>query len=261
MTETSEHAVALHDLEVRYGDTQATDRLNFEVRAGEFVSLIGPSGCGKTSALRAIGGLIAPASGRVEINGGKVTGPQPRDVSFVFQDLALYPWRSARRNVEIALELAGVDRSDRRDRADAALRTVGLSDVADRFPAQLSGGMRQRVALARALVSDAPILLFDEPFAALDEYVRTLLGMELLRLLEQQGRTVIFVTHSLAEAAYLSDRILVMSRRPARIVANIEVPLGRPRRPEVMKRPEFHQLTDELFSYIFGESQLAEPGR
>ena len=182
-------------------------------------------------------------------------GPRPTEVAYVFQDLALYPWRSARRNVEIALEVSGVARGERRRRADEALETVGLLDSAERFPAQLSGGMRQRVALARALVSDAQILLFDEPFAALDEYARTLMGLELLRLLEQHGKTVIFVTHSLSEAAYLSDRVIVMSPRPAHVAAVIEVPLTRPRTPDMNRAAAFHALTDELYVHLYGHDR------
>jgi NitT/TauT family transport system ATP-binding protein len=250
-------AIVLRDVEIRYGDVQATQPLSFSVRPGQFVSLIGPSGCGKSSALRAMGGLLAPASGHVELAGRSVNGPRPDDVAYVFQDLALYPWRSALRNVEIALQLSGVSRNERRDRALAALRTVGLADVAERFPVQLSGGMRQRVALARALVSDAPILLFDEPFAALDEHARMLMGVELLRLIEKHGKTVVFVTHSLSEAAYLSDRVVVMSRRPASIKAIVDIDLPRPRDPECVKSARFHELSDQLFSLLFEEGQSA----
>lgn len=244
-------AVVLDDLNVRYGDVEATRGLSFSIKPGEFVSLIGPSGCGKSSALRAIGGLMSPASGTVQLAGRSVTGPRPDDVAYVFQDLALFPWRTVRGNVETALQLGGVGRSERRERADEALRTVGLDDVSDRYPAQLSGGMRQRVALARALVSDAPILLFDEPFAALDEHARMLMGTELLRVIEQQGKTVIFVTHSLSEAAYLSDRVVVLSQRPAEVKAIIDINIKRPRHPDVMKTPRFHKISDELFSLLF----------
>jgi NitT/TauT family transport system ATP-binding protein len=244
-------AVVLRDVDVRYGDVQATTGLSLAVRPGEFVSLIGPSGCGKSSALRAIGGLMAPTAGEIELAGRPVTGPRPDDIAYVFQDLALFPWRSVRRNVEIALELARAPKGERRERADAALATVGLSDVAERFPAQLSGGMRQRVALARALVSAAPVLLFDEPFAALDEHARMLMGMELLRLIEHHGKTVVFVTHSLSEAAYLSDRVVVLSHRPATVREIVEIDLPRPRTPDLMRSERFHELSDRLFSLLF----------
>jgi NitT/TauT family transport system ATP-binding protein len=244
--------VAVRDLTLRYGSVLAASDLTFDVRAGEFLSLIGPSGCGKSSALRAIGGLLRPASGVVRLDGDEVCRPMPTKVAYVFQDLALFPWRSARRNVEVPLELRGMARRDRRARADELLATVGLADVGDRLPAQLSGGMRQRVAIARALASDADILLLDEPFAALDEQTRLVLGAELLRLLEEQGKTVVFVTHSLHEAAYLSDRIVVMSPRPATIKEVITVPLPRPRASAMVRTREFHELQDRLSGLLLG---------
>lgn len=246
-------AVSLSGVSLSYGSVLAAHDLSFDVGPGEFVSLIGPSGCGKSSALRAIGGLLPAQVGEVTVAGTAVRGPRPKDVSFVFQDLALYPWRSALRNVEVALQFAGVSRRQRRARAVDALQAVGLGDVPDRFPSQLSGGMQQRVAIARALVSDAKILLLDEPFAALDEQTRLRLGGQLLTLLEEQGKTVVFVTHSLSEAAYLSDRIVVMSPRPATIKDIITVPLDRPRHPSLMRAPEFHELTDRLTSLLFDD--------
>jgi NitT/TauT family transport system ATP-binding protein len=246
--------IVVEDVCLSYGSVVAARDLTFDVRPGEFVSLIGPSGCGKSTALRAIGGLLTPTSGTVRVGGTPVTGPRPAEIAFVFQDLALYPWRSALRNVEIALQFAGVDRKTRRARATQALEAVGLGDVPHRFPAQLSGGMRQRVAIARALVSDADVLLLDEPFAALDEQTRLKLGGQLLRLLEEHGKTVVFVTHSLAEAAYLSDRIVVMGPRPATIKAVIPVGLPRPRDPSVMRTSEFHALTDQLSALLLDES-------
>ncbi len=249
--ESAVQLLSVRDLEVRYNEVQATDALSFDVHQGEFVSLIGPSGCGKSSALRAIAGLLTPSQGAVHVNGEAVTEPRPSDIAYVFQDLALFPWRSALRNVEIALELAGVERRERRQRAMDSLRVVGLSDVSGRFPAQLSGGMRQRVALARALVSDAPLLLFDEPFAALDELSRMQMGIEVLRLIEEHGKTVLFVTHSLTEATYLSDRVIVMTPRPASVRQSVEIELERPRQPELMRTRQFHELSDQLFSLLF----------
>lgn len=244
--------ISIDALDVWYGQVQATDNLTFDVAPGEFVSVIGPSGCGKTSALRAAGGLIAPTGGAVRLDGTLVTGPMPNRIAFLFQDLALFPWRSALRNVELGLEfVGGVGRKERRERAMQALRTVGLADAGDRFPGQLSGGMKQRVALARAFVSDADVLLFDEPFAAVDEHARMILGVEVLRLLEEHGKTVLFVTHSLSEAAYLSDRIVVTTSRPGRVLQVIDVDLERPRHPAMMKTPEFHALTDQLFQLLF----------
>ncbi len=243
--------VQVRNVCLSYGSLTAAEDLSFSVRPGEFVTLIGPSGCGKSSALRAIGGLLIPDSGEVVVEGGRVTAPRPKDISFVFQDLALYPWRSALRNVEVALQFAGVPRRERRAKAQHALEVVGLGDSMGRFPHQLSGGMQQRVAIARALVSEAPVLLLDEPFAALDELSRFKIGEQLVSLLEEQGKTVVFVTHNLSEAAYLSDRIVVMSSRPARIKEVVEVALPRPRRTEMMRTPEFHTLTDRLSSLLF----------
>jgi NitT/TauT family transport system ATP-binding protein len=245
--------ISVTGVSLAYGTVEAARDLTFSVRPGEFVSLIGPSGCGKSTVLKAIGGLLAPSEGTVHVDGSLVVGPRPKDVAFVFQDLALYPWRSAVRNVEIALQFAGVDRKERRERAMDALSRVGLGDVPNRLPNQLSGGMQQRVAVARALASDAQILLLDEPFSALDEQTRLKLGAELVEVLEEFGKTVVFVTHSLSEATFLSDRIVVMSPRPATIKAIIEVPLDRPRHPSVMRDPGFHALTDQLSELLIEE--------
>ena len=251
---STEHAsvrLAAQDLTLAYDGTVAARDLSFEVCAGEFVSLIGPSGCGKSTALRALGGLLTPRSGEVTFAGDQVVGPRPVDISFVFQDLALYPWRSARRDVEVALQFAGVSRGERRDRALTALQAVGLGEVSEKFPHQLSGGMQQRVAIARALVSEASVLLLDEPFAALDELSRFKIGEQLVALLEEQGKTVVFVTHNLSEAVYLSDRIVVLSPQPATITEIVDVDLERPRRPALMRTPRFHELTDRLSALLF----------
>jgi NitT/TauT family transport system ATP-binding protein len=242
--------IVVEGLDLRYGDVRAAAGLSFDVRAGELVSLIGPSGCGKSSALRAIGGLLRPAGGSVRVDGAEVTGPLPESIAYVFQDLALFPWRSARRNVEAPLELRGMSRPQRRARALELLELVGLADSADRVPAELSGGMRQRVAIARALAGDADILLLDEPFAALDEQTRLKLGAELVRLLSERGKTVVFVTHSLPEAAYLADRIVVLTGRPATVKDVIEVPLPRPRVAGMVRTPSFHDLQDRLAALL-----------
>ncbi|MEU4242667.1 ABC transporter ATP-binding protein [Actinoplanes sp. NPDC026619] len=239
--------ISVADLELRYGDLLAAEKVTFDVRPGEFVSLIGPSGCGKSSVLRALGGLQRPAGGEIRIDGEQVRGPLPAKIAYVFQDLALFPWRSARRNVEVPLELRGVPRARRREQALALLAKVGLADMADRVPAELSGGMRQRVAIARALACDAGILLLDEPFAALDEQTRLQLGAELLRLLEEEGKTVVFVTHSLQEAAALSDRIVVLSPRPAVVKEIITVDRPRP----AVTSDDFHRLHARLSELLF----------
>ncbi|MGH3326280.1 MAG: ABC transporter ATP-binding protein [Streptomycetales bacterium] len=235
---------------------------SLDVNAGEFLTLIGPSGCGKTSILRAAGGLIRPAQGSVQVRETEVSGPMPDHVAYVFQDFALFPWRTAAANVEVALELKGVGRAERRERARRELARVGLEDATERYPHELSGGMQQRVALARALVSDCDVLLLDEPFGALDEQTRLVLGTELLRILETSGKTIVFVTHSLQEAVYLSDRVVAVTARPGRIKEILEIPLERPRAPEVMVSDEFTGLQSRLLTLLYEESSLAlEAGR
>lgn len=249
--------VVLQHVSVDYGGFTAVQDLSLDIRPGQFVALIGPSGCGKTSALRAIGGLLRPSEGEVRVEGEVVKGPLPDRVAIVFQDLALFPWRSALRNVEVALELRGVGRKERRAAALETLNAVGLGEAIDKLPAQMSGGMKQRVALARALVSHADILLLDEPFSALDEQTRMVMGAQFLHLLEEYGKTVIFVTHSLDEAIYLSDVVVVMTARPGRLRELIEVPLERPRDPLMMRTQRFHTLRDHLLSLLFEESSHA----
>lgn len=234
--------------------TLALEHVDLEVREGELLTLIGPSGCGKTSLLNAIGGLVRPSSGQVSVDGTVVQGPRPDRFAYIFQDFALFPWRTALANVEIALELRGTPRRDRRPRAMAALDTVGLAEVADRYPRELSGGMKQRVAVARALVSDCDVLLLDEPFGALDEQTRLVLGTELCQILERTGKSIVFVTHSLQEAVYLSDRIVAFSKRPGRVRQVFTVPQERPRRPEFMSSSLFQDLQAKLFTILFAES-------
>lgn len=247
--------ICVDDIRVTYGDAEAVRSVAFSARRGEFVSLIGPSGCGKSTVLKAIGGLLPVTSGDIVVAGRPIRGPRPREIAFVFQDLALYPWRSALRNVEIALQFAGIGRRERRERATEALTRVGLGEKLDLFPGQLSGGMQQRVAIARALASDAEVLLLDEPFSALDEQTRLRLGGQLLGLLEDYGKTVMFVTHSLSEAAFLSDQIVVMGASPATVKEIIRVPLDRPRQTSVMREPTFHELTDRLSQLLIEEQQ------
>lgn len=235
-------------------EVKAVGDVGFSVQAGEFVTLIGPSGCGKTSLLRCLGGLLTPAAGQIHVNGSLVRQPMPDEIAYVFQDFALFPWRSARENVEIALQLKGVRRAERRRRSLEALHGVGLGDVADRFPRELSGGMQQRLAVARALVANCGTLLLDEPFGALDEQTRLVLGVQLSHLLESAGRTIVFVTHSLQEAVFLSDRIVVLSGPPSRVKKIVEVPTSRPRDPEQMKSPTSQRIEAELFRLLYEES-------
>jgi len=251
-------AVSLSDVCVSYSsstgrETVAVRDISFEVARAEFLTLIGPSGCGKSTLLNVICGLQRLTSGSVRVNGAEVRGPLPDVVGVVFQDYTLFPWRSVLKNVEIGLEFRGVPARERRQRAEHYLEMVGLAEFAGHLPRELSGGMKQRVAIARALSLEPEVLLMDEPFGALDEQTRMVLGEQLSSILEQTGKTIVFVTHSLAEAAYLSDRILVMTSRPGRLKATINVPLGHPRKPELMLGDDFNDLRNQLFSLLHDE--------
>ena len=207
----------------------ALEAISLDIAPQEFLTVLGPSGCGKSTLLSIIGGLATPDSGDVRIAGRPVTGPDPRQVAMVFQDPGLFPWRTAQENVEFGLELQRVPAATRREQARALLDRVGLHEFEARYPRELSGGMKQRVAIARALALETPILLMDEPFGALDEQTRLLMGEWLLDIWARARKTVVFVTHSLQEAILLSQRIVVMTARPGRIKASFEVSLQTPR--------------------------------
>ena len=208
--------------------TSALVDINLRIEEGEFVCLLGPSGCGKSTLLKIIAGLIPATSGRITINGKPVSGPGP-ERAVVFQDYALFPWMTVRDNVEFGLEARRLPVAERREVSSRLLKVVGLSDFAERFPHQLSGGMKQRVSIARALAVDPSLLLMDEPFGALDAQTRHLLQDELLRVWREYRKTVVFVTHSIEEAIYLSDRIVVMTARPGRVKQIVVVSEARPR--------------------------------
>jgi NitT/TauT family transport system ATP-binding protein len=208
--------------------TPALVDINLSIAEGEFLCLLGPSGCGKSTLLKIVAGLIPATSGRIAINGKAVNGPGP-ERAVVFQDYALFPWMSVRDNVEFGLEARKLPTAERRAVSSRLLKVVGLSDFAERFPHQLSGGMKQRVSIARALAVDPSLLLMDEPFGALDAQTRQLLQDELLRIWREYRKTVVFVTHSIEEAIYLSDRIVVMTARPGCIKQIVIVPELRPR--------------------------------
>ena len=223
------------------------------VRRGELVSLIGPSGCGKSSLLNIIGGLAQATSGQVLIDGEPVNKPLPQKVAYVFQESTLFPWKNVLDNIILGMAFQGVPKAERHERAVDALKAVGLPGFAEHYPSQLSGGMRQRVQLARALALQTDVILMDEPFAALDEQTRMVLGEELSILLAKTGKTIIFVTHSLVEAVFLADRIAVFSARPGRIMTEIAVGEPHPRRPEFMTAPKLHALRDELYGLLRDE--------
>jgi NitT/TauT family transport system ATP-binding protein len=229
--------VALSGATMRYpGGLHALGPVDFDLHAGEFVSIVGPSGCGKSTLLRIAAGLVEPSGGRIARAAGGSTG-------FVFQEAALLPWRTVARNAELALELEGHAAAERRERAAEVLRLVGLAGFENAYPHQLSGGMRMRLSLARALALRPALLLLDEPLAAVDELTRDVLQEELSAIWQRAGFAAALVTHNVHEAVFLSTRVLVMSPRPGRIVETIAVPFAFPRAPELRSTPEFARLT------------------
>jgi NitT/TauT family transport system ATP-binding protein len=224
------------------GKLPVLDRLSFQVREGEFLCLVGPSGYGKTTLLRLLAGLEKPRKGQVCLAGERVLHPR-RDVGVVFQEPTLMDWRTVQDNVALPLELDDVGKDKARQQAQALIDLVGLTGFEDYYPAQLSGGMAQRVALARALVHDPQVLLLDEPFGALDALTREALWQELLRIWQAHRKTVIMVTHSVSEAIFLADRVLVLGARPAVVVGKVTVDLPRPRTRETFAAPGFGTLT------------------
>jgi NitT/TauT family transport system ATP-binding protein len=230
---------------------------SLDLARGELLCLIGPSGCGKSTLLSIVGGLTAPTTGTVTVSGKPVRGPMPRDLSFVFQENALFPWNTVIENVVLGMTFQGVARRERQDRARRALEAVGLAAFTDHYPAQLSGGMRQRAALARALSLQTEILLMDEPFGALDEQTRLVLGEDLSVLLSETKKSIIFVTHSLGEAVFLADRVAVFSARPGTIKQVIAVDEPHPRKPAFMTAPKFHALRDQLYNLLHDEIRKA----
>ena len=226
---------------------EALRGIDLTVAPGEFISLLGPSGCGKSTLLRIIGDLVTPTAGTVAVNGK--TAPQARkdrDYGIVFQQATLYEWRTVVRNVELPLEVMGRAKDEREQRARAMLDLVQLTEFATHFPYQLSGGMQQRVAIARALSFEPSILLMDEPFGALDEMTRERMQAEVLRIWSQTGTTVVFVTHSIPEAVFLSSRVVVMSARPGRIAGIVDIDLPQPRDDSTREHPRFYEKLTEV---------------
>ena len=238
----------------RISTVTALDEVGIDIEEGEFVAIIGPTGCGKSTLFEAIGGLIEPTDGKVVINGDRITSPDPR-IGMVFQDHSTFPWLSVLENVEFGLRMNGVPESERRQRSQELIDLVGLSGFENASPAELSGGMNQRVAIARTLVMGPDIILMDEPFGALDEQTRLLLGEELLRIWRETGATILFVTHNINEAVQLSDRIAVMSARPGRFKTIVENTIPRPRDDETMTTEAFNDLVQRLWSELKEESK------
>ncbi|MDL2334532.1 MAG: ABC transporter ATP-binding protein [Chloroflexota bacterium] len=227
------------------------DDVSFEVPAHGITAVLGPNGSGKSTLLRLVAGLLTPDSGTIEIGGERVADADQR-VGLVFQEPRLLPWRTAIDNVAFPLELAGVSRAERRERATALLDLVGLSAFARAYPQQLSGGMRQRAAIARALARDPQILLLDEPFSALDALTRERFNAELLEIWQRTGTTILIVTHSIAEACFLADEVVVLTARPGRVAARVPVPLGRPRRDDTLDSAAFSRAAATIRAHLSG---------
>ena len=260
---TAEVAIRIKNVSHHFGEESdarhvlALRDTSLDVTRGELLCLIGPSGCGKSTLLNMIGGLLAPTTGTVEVSGKPVRGPMPRDIAFVFQENALFPWNTVFENINLGMVFQGVPRAEREARAQRSLEAVGLKDFAQHYPGQLSGGMRQRAALARALSLETGILLMDEPFGALDEQTRMVLGEDLSVLLSRTGKTIVFVTHSLGEAVFLADRVAVFSARPGTIKEVIKIDEPHPRKPGFMTSEKFTDLRNTLFALLHEEIRKA----
>ena len=244
-------AIAVDDLSLVYqtsdGPVHALSSVSLDIARGEFVSLIGPSGCGKTTLLRVVADLEQPTGGAISINGMTPSDARAsRAYGYIFQEPALYPWRTVGANVSMPLEIFGIQKSERRTRVAKNLEMVGLSGFEKKHPWQLSGGMQQRVSIARALSFDPDLLLMDEPFGALDEITRDRLNLELLRIWRETGKTVVFVTHSIPEAVFLSTRVVVMSPRPGRITETIAIDLPAARDTSIRDAPDFSRLAQRV---------------
>lgn len=234
-------------------NVEALKNINLTVNKGEFISIIGPSGCGKSTLFGVIGGLIESTSGEVLIKGEKVKGTHP-SIGMVFQEQSAFPWLTTTENVEFGLKMAGVKKRKRRSKAKDMIELVGLSGFENHYPGELSGGMRQRVAIARTLVMDPEIILMDEPFGALDEQTRVILGEELLGIWEKIRATILFITHSISEAVMLSDRVFVMSGRPGTFKKIINVDIPRPRSSFIISTKRFGEITDEIWKELKEEA-------
>ncbi|MCD1295911.1 nitrate ABC transporter ATP-binding protein [Methanocella sp. CWC-04] len=230
---------------------RAIDNISIDIKDSEFICIVGPSGCGKSTLLRMVAGLEPISSGEIHVAGKKVTSPTP-SIGFVFQEYTLFPWRNVQKNVEFGLELKGMPPEERSERAKKYLDMVGLSKFKDSYPHQLSGGMKQRAAIARTLAVDPDILLMDEPFGALDAQTRNLLQMQLLDIWKTERIKVLFVTHSVDEAVFLADRVIIMSARPGRIKEIIDIDLPRPR---VRTESDVNQLRNVILNSLFEEVQ------
>jgi NitT/TauT family transport system ATP-binding protein len=252
-SETVVSRVRLDNLRITYprvGETplEVVSGVTFDIGVGEFVAVVGPSGSGKSTILRVISGLLKPSGGSVQVDGAEVTGPPPH-VGFMFQKDALLPWLTVAKNVAVGCELAGTPPAERRERVKSLISLLGLGGFENAYPNSLSGGMRQRASLGRILAYEPSLMLMDEPFGALDYQTKITMGRELLRIWEAERRSILFVTHDIEEAVALADRVLVFSPRPARVVADYQVDLPRPRHLRALRSdPDFARLTEAIWS-------------
>ena len=252
--------VVVEGVTKRYGEgtgpaVEALAGVDVTVEAEEFLALLGPSGCGKSTLLNMIAGLLRPTAGAIHFEGALPAGRPP--TAMVFQEFALFPWRTVRGNVEFGLEEAGRPRAERARIVREMIDLIGLAGFEEKYPHQLSGGMRQRVGIARALAVDPAVLLMDEPFSALDAQTRQLMQEELVALWERTRKTIVYVTHNIQEAVYLADRVVVLSRRPGCVLAVVEVPLGRPRAEAVHGEPAFVRTVERIWALIKGQAREA----
>lgn len=261
-------AISIQDVTKVYqardgSSTTALTRASLDVAQDEFVAIVGPSGCGKSTLLQILTGLLEPTSGAVHVNGESVTGPR-RDLGIVFQQALLLPWLNVMDNVLLPVRVLKQKTADYRERAEELLELVGLKDFSRRLPKELSGGMQQRVSIARSLIRDPSILLMDEPFGALDAMTRESMNEELQRIWQEKKKTVLFVTHSISEAVFLADRVVVMSPRPGRITSIEDVRIARPRTAHSYAEAEFTQIADHVRSLLEGTGEpvgIGAPGR
>ncbi len=235
--------------------TEALRSITFSVNQGEFVSIVGPSGCGKTTLLKILAGIVQPSSGSIFVSDQPLRGPR-RDVGMVFQQPVLLPWRTVLDNVLLPVQVLGLDRKQYSAKANELLSMVGLVGFGNRYPHELSGGMQQRVAICRALIHDPLLLLMDEPFGALDALTRERMNLELLRIWDLSKKTILLVTHSISEAVFLSDRVVVLSERPGQILDILSIGLPRPRSLEVISTPEFGRYATHIRALLNGRSPL-----
>ena len=257
VSEAEPAILVVDDLVMRFttgeGDIIALDHVSFGVKPGEFLAVIGPSGCGKSTLFNVVGGLLGGYLGKVAVDGKTIFGPHA-SIGMVFQEESTFPWRNVVDNVAFPLEIAGVPKSERIDRARHFISMVGLDGFERRYPSELSGGMRQRVSMARTLASEPKILLMDEPFAALDEQTRLLLGDKVLQIQQQLKQTTLLITHNITEAVQLADRILVMTYRPGRVKRIVDIKLPRPRTSEIVSSEAFGRYVAQIWSDLREEA-------